>query len=131
MKLIEFDSNKIFCGLSFYNPIHKYNLRIDYRKSDISNRYTTLPLMLHTIIQADEHMSSNYLQETFQKIKKLLHEIIGLKELQLKSIDKSPKDKARLEFFGKTKVISKDIEYPEVPLDELIVKIPHNILKKL
>jgi len=69
LKLIEFDSNKIFCGLSFYNPIHKYNLRIDYRKSDISNRYTTLPLMLHTIIQADEHMSSNYLQETFQKIK--------------------------------------------------------------
>ena len=94
-----FSSNKMFHGLSFYNPIQKQVQLVDYKHRSKFNSFIPLPFSLLNIFQSNEYWSKEYLEYLYNDLFTKIPEIIALKEQQIQSIKHSPKYRVRFEFF--------------------------------
>ena len=124
-----FSSNKMFHGLSFYNPIQKQVQLADYKDRSKFNSYIPLPFLLLHIFQSDEYWREEYLEYLHNELFTKIPEIIALKEQQIQSIEHSPKNRVRFEFFCKTENLKNDILFPSIPVDKMISMMNQKKLK--
>ena len=65
LSLQDFDSNKMFYGLSFYSPTQKLIQNVDYRKTSRYNKFLTLPSTAQKLFEADDSLDEKFIQIIF------------------------------------------------------------------
>ena len=127
--LQDFDSNKMFYGLSFYSPTQKVIQKVDYRKTSRYNKFLTLPSTAQKLFEADDSLDEKFIQIIFKELIKKIKELIGLKKQQLGSLLFDRWHRVRFEFFCTTESMD-DIEFPYLKLDEMIRRVKHEDLNQ-
>ena len=129
LKVVDPSTGHTYKGISWYNPMHKHNQKLDCRDRNRVKEFIELPYILTRLFQyTHSHNRSTY-EMLCKRFRTLFPEILGIQEQQRRSIVDSGMYRVRFEFFCGVKNLNEDIILPVLPIDQLIYKVDHKAMQ--